>query len=146
MKTRLSKTGLRAFACAASALISLGLAGEPKAQGGVIIAPTPVAQGTILNASAEAGMLRQAYGLLATADHDYKGNRVKAMKSLEAAAKQLGISLSGDGKVREPQGASDAQLRSAQTLLAQASAGLSGAGLKHIQQAIQHLNVALAIQ
>jgi hypothetical protein len=30
--------------------------------------------------------------------------------------------------------------------MAQASAGLSGAGLKHIQQAIQHLNVALAIR
>ncbi len=68
------------------------------------------------------------------------------MKSIEAAAKQLGISLSGDGKVREQQGASDTQLRSAQALLAQASAGLGGPGLKHIQQAIQHLNVALAVR
>jgi hypothetical protein len=91
-------------------------------------------------------MLRQAYGLLATADHDYNGNRAKAMKSIEAAAKQFGISLKGDGKVREPQATSDAQLHSAQALLVQASAGLTGSGLKHIQQAIQHLKVALAIR
>jgi hypothetical protein len=31
-------------------------------------------------------------------------------------------------------------------LLVQASAGLTGSGLKHIQQAIQHLKVALAIR
>ena len=94
----------------------------------------------------EAGMLREAYGLLSVADHDYKGHRIKAMKEIEVAAKHLGISLRGDGKGHERQGTSDAQLRAAAALLQQAGGGLRGHGLEHIKLACEQLNVALAIR
>ena len=147
MKYNSPFAGAHATACVAAAVISLGLAGEARAQMRVVVTPTAaLAGGMIPNAGVEAGMLRQAYGLLATANHDYNGNRAKAMREVEAAAKHLGVSLRGDGKVREFQGASDAQLRSAQALLVQASAGLTGRGLVNIRQAVAHLNIALAIR
>jgi hypothetical protein len=144
MKTIISIKALRPAAWVLAAILSLTLAGEARAQNGV--SKASAAKETIANDSAEAGLLRQAYALLSVADHDYKGHRVRAMKQIEAAGKVLGISLRGDGKVHEPQGTSDAQLRSAEALLQQASAGLRGRGLKHIQQACEQLNVALAIR
>ena len=139
--------GLRATAWVLAALFSLSLAGEAKAQKGIRLAPVaPGPAGTIPNDSAEAGMLREAYGLLSVADHDYKGHRIRAMKQIEAAAKHLGISLRGDGRGHEAQGTSDAQLRSAAALLQQASNGLRGHGLEHIKLACEQLNVALAIR
>ena len=72
-------------------------------------APTPV--------QAPAGnpvpVLRTAYITLATADHDYKGHRVKAMKAIEAACTLLGSNIAGEVKSHEPQPISDAQLREA---------------------------------
>ena len=64
--------------------------------------------------SAEAGMLQNAYLILATGDHDYQGHRVRAMHQIEAAAKLLGMTLSGDAKDRQPQPLSAAKLREAQ--------------------------------
>jgi hypothetical protein len=147
MKINSSIPGLRVTAWAVAASISLSLAGEAKAQNAARLAAAAQAQSQMIaNNSAEAGLLREAYGLLAAADHDYKGNRAKAMRQIEIAAKQLGVNLHGDGKVREPQTNSDAQLRSAEALLVQASPGLSGQGLAHIKLAVEHLNVALAIR
>jgi hypothetical protein len=147
MKTGFSIAGLRATAWASATFLSLTLAAEAKAQSRVLVTPLAAVQGgTIANPNTTAGMLQEAYGLLATADHDYKGHRAQAMKHVEAAAKLLGVKLHGDGKVREPQVNSDAQLRSAQALLAQAASGLTGRGLTHLQQAVRQLNVALAIR
>jgi hypothetical protein len=56
------------------------------------------------------------------------------------------VNVRGDDKNREPQGLSDAQLRSAQALLVQASAGLAGKPLRHVNQAIKHIALALAIK
>jgi hypothetical protein len=147
MKTDFSIAGLRATAWASAAFFSLTLAGEAKAQNSVLVTPAAVAQGgAIANPAAGAAALQQAYGLLATADHDYNGHRARAMKQIEAAAKLLGVNLHGDGKVREAQGASDAQLRSAQAILVQAASGWKGLGLAHVQQAVKQLNIALAIR
>jgi hypothetical protein len=90
--------------------------------------------------------LQDAYYLLAHADHDYKGHRVKAMRQIEAAGKLLGVTLGGQSRIRENQGASDAQLRQAQTLLNQAAGSLSGKPLKHVQNAVNQLSVALSIR
>jgi len=90
--------------------------------------------------------LEDAYATLAHADHDYKGHRVRAMKQIELAAKELGGAISGKGKGHEPQGTSDAQLRAARELLQQASAGLSGKPLKHVNAAIAQITTALAIR
>jgi hypothetical protein len=90
--------------------------------------------------------LEEAYATLAQADHDYKGHRAEAMKQIKMAAKELGGEISGHGKKHEPQGTSDAQLKAAQGLLQQASTGLAGKALKHVNKAIAELNTALAIK
>ena len=91
-------------------------------------------------------LLVQAYTTLEQADHDYKGHRVAAMKQIEAAAKLLGVDVRGDGKGHEPQGVSDTQLRTAQGLLEQARAELTGVPLRHVNQAIAQISTALTIK
>jgi hypothetical protein len=100
--------------------------------------------------TAEAGMLQSAYLILATGDHDYKGHRVRAMHQIEAAAKLLGMNLSGDAKDKQPQALSDAKLREAQGLL-QSVLGASEVKnekriTKHITAAIDQINIALSIR
>ena len=100
--------------------------------------------------SAEAGMLHRAYRILATGDHDYKGHRVKAMRQIEAAAKLLGLDLSGDLKDRQPQVMSDAKLREVQGLLqnvlGSAEVKSEKRVSKHIVEAINQLSIALSIR
>jgi len=148
MKSFSSFMGLRTTAWVMVAFFSLGLAGEARAQKGFAQKPPAKAPvETIPNDGTEAGLLRQAYGLLSTADHDYKGHRVRAMKQIEVAAQHLGVVLRGDGKGHEPQATSDAQLRSAQALLQQAVVGLkAGNGLAHIKLAIAQITIALQIR
>ena len=100
--------------------------------------------------TAEAGMLRQAYIILATGNHDYQGHRVKAMHQIEAAAKLLGMNLSGDAKDKQPQPLSDAKLREAQGLLQNVLGAAEVKNekrvTKHINNAINQINTALSIR
>jgi hypothetical protein len=100
--------------------------------------------------SAEAGMLQNAYLILATGDHDYKGHRVRAMHQIEAAAKLLGMNLSGDAKDKQPQPLSDAKLREAQGLLQNVLGAAEVKNqervTKHITNAINQINTALSIR
>ena len=100
--------------------------------------------------SAEAATLKQAYVILATGDHDYKGHRVRAMRQIEAAAKLLGLALSGDAKDKQPQALSDAKLREVegmlQVVLGNAEVKNQKRVAKHIEAAISQLNTALAIR
>ena len=100
--------------------------------------------------SAEAGMLREAYSILSTGDHDYKGHRVSAMHSVEAAGKLLGLDLAGDLKDRSPQKLSDEKLRQAQSLISQvlASAAVKDQKrvVKHLNKAVNEINTALSIK
>ena len=149
MKTFLSLSAIR------GAVLGLAVAAGISAQG----ATTATQQNTNATAckkkaSAAAvvpngnviGLLNQAYSLLSKADHDYKGHRIHAMHAIEAAARELGVKLSGDGSGGENQGSSDSQLRSAQSLLQQAVTGLTGRPLKHVSEAIKQLNIALTIK
>ena len=115
----------------------------------MLLATLLLAFGLVTRAQAQpAGnltLLDDAYATLAHADHDYKGHRVKAMKQIEAAVKELGGKISGKGRGHEPQGTSDAQLRAARVLLQQTT-GLSGKALKHVDNAIAQINTALAIK
>ena len=114
-----------------------------------MLATLLLAFGLVTRAQAQTGslaLLDDAYATLAQANHDYKGHRVKAMKQVELAVQELGGKISGKGKGHEPQGTSDAQLRAAQSLLQQASAGLSRKELKHVQAAIAQINIALSIK
>ena len=100
--------------------------------------------------SAEAGMLQNAYLILATGNHDYQGHRVKAMHQIEAAAKLLGVTLSGDAKDKQPQPLSDAKLREAQGLLQNVLGAAEVKNqvrvTKHINNAINQINIALSIR
>ena len=89
--------------------------------------------------SAEAGMLRRAYSILATGDHDYKGHRVRAMHAVERAGKLLGLDLAGDLKDRTPQALSDDKLREAQGLITQV---LGSAEVKKQKRVLRNLNEA----
>ena len=99
--------------------------------------------------TAEAGMLRQAYNILATGDHDYKGHRVRAMHQIEAAGDLLGMNLRGDTKDKQPQALSDAKLREAQGLLQKVLNSAEVKSQKHISKhivaAIDQLSTALSI-
>jgi hypothetical protein len=90
--------------------------------------------------------LDDAYATLAQANHDYKGHRVRAMKQIEMAVKELGGAISGHGRGHEPQGTSDAQLQAAQALLQQTTGSLSGKALKHVNAAITQITDALAVK
>ena len=96
----------------------------------------------------EGEMLREAYDILARADHDYKGHRAKAMHEIEEAGKHIGMDLKGEGHGRERQGVSDAQLHHAQELLIQVSANMAGQKKVHnrVEAAIQQLSIALSIK
>jgi len=100
--------------------------------------------------SAEAGMLQNAYLILATGDHDYKGHRVKAMHQIEAAAKLLDMNIRDSVRGHEPQVLSDDKLREArgmlETVLGAAEVKDQPRISKHIAEAINQINVALSIR
>jgi len=95
-------------------------------------------------------LLREAYGILEKADHDYQGHRHAAMHEIEEAAKHLGLSLHGDGKAHERQPTSDAQIREARNMLEKAHTALAGHKNKkvpkHIEAAVKELDTALAVK
>ena len=98
----------------------------------------------------EAGMLRRAYVILATGDHDYKGRRKLAMEQVQAAGDLLGMDLKGEVKDHERQALSDEKMREARGLLEKV---LGAAEVKdqkriskHINSAIEHINKALEIR
>ena len=100
--------------------------------------------------SQEAGMLHRAYRILATGDHDYKGHRVRAMHQIEAAAKLLGLDLSGDLKDRQPHVLSDDKMREASGLI---SSVLNSAAVKdqtrivkHLTDAVNQINAGLSVK
>lgn len=103
-----------------------------------------------VNDSAEAELLRQAYDILRTGDHDYQGHRIKAMHRIEAAAKHMGVILRGDDKDKIPQPLSDEKLREARSLLEQVkisgSAKVERRIVWRIEEAIAEINTALNIR
>jgi hypothetical protein len=90
---------------------------------------------------AEARRLRDAYRILATGDHDYRGHRVKAMHQIEAAGKLLGMDIAGDLKDRTPQPLSDDILRNAQDLIRTVR---NSAEVKDQERVTRHLDNAIA--
>jgi hypothetical protein len=116
-----------------------------------------------IQAQTTASLLVSAHTMLAHADHDYDGHRAMAMKEIQAAIHDLAgtahVKARAHAHVRyyryhptkaskepENQNASDYQLRSAENLLEQASAGLSGDAYQHVNSAIAHLNTALSVR
>jgi hypothetical protein len=98
----------------------------------------------------EAKMLRDAYVILATGDHDYSGHRVNAMQQVRAAADQLGLDVSGDGVGGKPLVLSNDKLREAKSLIVQVldSSEVKGEApvANHLRFAIREINTALGIK
>jgi hypothetical protein len=98
--------------------------------------------------SSEARMLRDAYKILATGDHDYKGHRAKAMRQVEDAGKLLGMDIAGDLKDHTPQPLSDDILRTAQgyirTVRNSAEVKDQERVARHLDNAIAEIDTALA--
>jgi len=121
----------------------------PQALSGAIVSQNQY-QTVAFRDTAEAGMLRRAYLILATGDHDYKGHRVKAMHQIEAAADLLGMNIRGDAKDRQPQVLSDAKLREVQGLLQKVLGSTEVKSQKrvskHIVEAVNQLTAALSIR
>jgi len=97
-----------------------------------------------------AGLLAQAYTDLDHADHDYRGHRMRAMKQVEAAGKEVHVNLGGDGRGHEKQGVSDEQLAAARGVLEQIKSQLAGEPksrvLHHVNKALEELSVALKVK
>jgi pyruvate/2-oxoglutarate dehydrogenase complex dihydrolipoamide acyltransferase (E2) component len=135
MKASLTLSAIRGAALALAVAAGMSAQGAatttqktataPAARKKAAAATTVLANGNVI------GLLDQAYGLLSSADHDYKGHRMHAMRCIKAAARELGVTLSGEGKGGGSQESSDSQLRSAQSLLQQAVTGLAGKPLRH---------------
>lgn len=140
MRRAMIRWGLGALAFVAVAGWNYSASASP-----VVTQPLAVGEKTT-----QVQQLQQAYHILEVADHDYKGHRKKAMGHIERACKELGVKPHGDGKGREPQGTSDAQLREAQSMLQQARATASANNLKqvvkHIDNALEEINTALKIK
>jgi len=101
--------------------------------------------------TAEAEMLRRSYWILASADKDYNGHRVRAMHQIKDAAALLGLDLnSGDDRTRERQVWSDDRLRIASDLLGHVLNAAEVKGQprisKHVSDAIDQINIALSIR
>jgi hypothetical protein len=152
MKKYLSKsTNFVALAVVLSYGANLHATTSPTAQAlSVSVASQNEFQPMAFSDSAEAGMLHRAYRILATGDHDYKGHRVKAMHAVEAAAKLLGLDISGDAKDKELQVLSDDKMREAQGLLENVLGNAEVKGQprvsKHISEAINQINTGLKIR
>ena len=121
----------------------------PHQTSGNLSAPAP-RQLKVGKATPEVQQLQGAYHILEVADHDYKGHRKAAMREIERACKLMGAEPRGDGKGKEPQGTSDAQLRAAQSMLQSARATASSEHLAqvvgHIDGAIREISVALHVK
>ncbi len=114
------------------------------------IAPAAQFETVRFSDSPEADMMHQAYRILASGDHDYKGHRLAAMKQVKKAADLLGLDLSGDDKDREKQVLSDDKLREARDLLTHVLDNSDVKGQKgisdHVNAAIKQINIALSIR
>jgi hypothetical protein len=147
MKTFLSLSAIRGAALGLALAIGISAQGAaqqntnvPACKKKAAAAAAVVPNGNVIE------LLNKAYVLLSTADHDYKGHRMHAMRCIKAAARELGVTLSGEGPGGESQGSSDSQLRSSLSLLQQAVTGLTGRPLRHVSEAIKQLNIALTIK
>jgi len=94
--------------------------------------------------------LAHAYYHLKSADHDYAGHRVLAMGEVEAAGKELGINLGGDGPGEERQWKSDRKLAEARRLLHHAREKLEAHDRErvagHVEMAIKEIDIALRVR
>jgi hypothetical protein len=98
----------------------------------------------------ERDALQITYNLLAQANHNYRGHRIRAKKRIRQAGALLGLDLQGEGQGGEDQTDSDAALQQAASMLEQVRASLpsdeSPAMLDNLDNAIKQIGVALKVR
>ena len=147
MKTLFPISAIGALAGLLAFAASLNAVEKVQAKPAAVVAPAHSEGAAVAVAYVPgSGPLQEAYDLLRLADHDYNGHRAKAMRQIEVAGRSLGMKIGGRRRARENQGASDAQLRQAQSILNGATGNLSGKALLHVQKAINEITVALSIR
>jgi hypothetical protein len=114
-----------------------------------VSATDPVGPGAKIIPS-ERDALQSTYNLLAQANHNYRGHRLRAKKRIRQAGALLGLDLQGEGTGGEDQTDSDAALQQAASLLEQVRAGLpedeSPAMLDNLDNAIKQIGAALKVR
>jgi hypothetical protein len=94
--------------------------------------------------------LVHSYVLLKLANRDHGGHRAAAIREVEAAGKELGLTLEGHGSDREQQWKSDDQLREARRVLRVARDRLEAKDrdrvAAHLDRAIGELDAALRVE
>jgi len=153
MKNQPLYTGLKLAVLATALTIGIGVRATTTSIAPALSNPSESQSGFQAMAfrdGAEADVLRRAYRILATGDHDYKGHRARAMHAVEAAGKLLDMDLAGDLKDRTPQPLSDDKLREAQGLITEV---LGAAEVKdqkritrHLKEAVNQINTALSVR
>jgi len=102
------------------------------------------------SSSVEVASLERIYQILALANHDYRGHRIKAMNAIRRACRTLGGHISGDGKGKENQIASDKQLIQSLNLLQQIRDSFAASDPKSVlndmNEAVMQLGTALSIK
>jgi hypothetical protein len=68
------------------------------------------------------------------------------MRHIAAAAKELGITLQGNGRGREQRVVSDEQLATAQRILQQALPTMPTTAKAHVEKALDQLSLALNVK
>ena len=68
------------------------------------------------------------------------------MCHIAAAAKEFGITLQGNGRVREQRVVSDEQLITAQRILQQALPTMPPTAREHVEKALDQLSLALSLK
>ena len=151
---KMNLKSLLAVGISAVVLIATTSSAQTSTTGGTTTAPTKktskkaAAAGVTANGRSRAStLLADAYATLEHADADYHGHRVRAMRQIKDAAKELGEPLHGDGHAREAQSKSDGELHTAEGLLQEAKSGIAKKKvLEHINAALAQLNTALKIR
>jgi|GEM_PF-2145438 len=91
-------------------------------------------------------LLQAAWNDLSTADHDYDGHRVKALKALKFFAQNNHFTLQeGMGKGGEAQVTSDNQMRDAQAKLQQVASALNLGKYPALAHALSEISTALSL-
>lgn len=94
--------------------------------------------------------LAHAHRLLAKANHDYGGHRIKAMEELRHAGEALHLHLGGDLREQERQWDSDRLVREARTLTAHARDTLEHEDrdrvVTRLDKAIEEMDKALHVR
>ena len=131
-----------------SALLLMGTFAGEKSKALVAPRASNLTASDEMTVEGEAATLRQAYVYIEASNRNYHGHRVKALRGVGAACRELGGPAKGNAKHHEDQTFSDNLLSNARGLLLNVLAHAQAKGqsnvVSHVQHAIQEIESALS--